>query len=169
MRISRRSSGIAKRSRVSRFSVPHFALSITRFIGSALAGSTASPNTSLLHTRAGWLFLLGSFRRLPNATFLTFSANPICRLFVNCPTCYAVTLSIASPLFAPFDIWKKIWGFCRVILLLYLCTVFRKRQIIWTDGVADFFSVSRSEKGKSPKGKRALFYRWNSDSTKTVC
>ena len=56
--ISRRSSGIAKRSRVSGFSVPHFALSITRFIGSALAVSPASPNTSLLPFQAGWFFLL---------------------------------------------------------------------------------------------------------------
>ena len=56
--ISRRSSGIAKRSRVSGFSVPHVALLITRFIGSVLAVSPASPNTSLLPFQAGWFFLL---------------------------------------------------------------------------------------------------------------
>ena len=86
MRISRRSSGIAKRSRVSRFSVPHFALSITRFIGSALAVSPASPNTSLLPFQAGWFFLL--LRGILFRAFYILGSCAVCQtvsyFFVYC-------------------------------------------------------------------------------------
>ena len=84
--ISRRSSGIAKRSRVSGFSVPHFALSITRFIGSALAVSPASPNTSLLPFQAGWFFLL--LRGILFRAFYILGSCAVCQtvsyFFVYC-------------------------------------------------------------------------------------
>ena len=97
--ISRRSSGIAKRSRVSGFSVPHFALSITRFIGSALAVSPASPNTSLLPSKqAGSFFFYAEYYSVrsiflavaPSARRYLLSSsiaskfnlgNPNCRVF----------------------------------------------------------------------------------------
>ena len=84
--ISRRSSGIAKRSRVSGFSVPHFALSITRFIGSALAVSPASPNTSLLPFQAGLFFLL--LRGILFRAFYILGSCAVCQtvsyFFVYC-------------------------------------------------------------------------------------
>lgn len=108
--ISRRSSGIAKRSRVSGFSVPHFALSITRFIGSALAVSPASQNTSLLPFQAGWFFLL--LRGILFRAFYILGTCAVCQTVssfsVHCvriecgqsalPTSALVVLCSASPL-----------------------------------------------------------------------
>ena len=61
-----RNSEAVQSLRIFQFPFRYLDNPITRSIGPALAGSTASPNTSLLPNQAGWLFL-------------PFSANQICR------------------------------------------------------------------------------------------